>query len=52
MSEKLGNFFSVKNNNLRFIRWLNCSNEYCPNLLDISDVLEEEINYIIKYCLR
>ena len=41
---------NVKNNNLRFIRWRNCLNEYCPNLLDISNVSEEEINYIIKNC--
>ena len=42
---------NVKNNNLRFIRWRNCKNEYCPNSLDISNVSEEEINYIRKNCL-
>ena len=40
----------VKNNNLRFIRWRNCQNEYCPNSLDVSNVSEEEINYIRKNC--
>ena len=39
---------NVKNTNLRFIRWSNCSKEYCPNLLDISNVSEEELNYIIN----
>ena len=37
---------NVINNNLRFIRWKNCSIIYCPHLLDISNVSEEEINYI------
>ena len=41
---------NVKNNNLRFIRCRNCLNESCPNSLDISNVSEEEINYIIKNC--
>ena len=41
---------NVKNNNLRFIRWQNCKNEYCPNSLDVSNVSEEEINYIRKNC--
>jgi hypothetical protein len=42
---------NVKKNNLRFIRWRNCNNTYCPNYLDISNVSEEEINYIRKNCL-
>ena len=42
---------NIKNNNLRFIRWLNCkNNEYCPNFLNVSNVSEEEINYIRKNC--
>ena len=35
-------------NNLRFVRWRNCNKEYCPNYLDVSNVSEEEINYIRK----
>ena len=35
-------------NNLRFVRWRNCEKEYCPNFLNISNVSEEEINYIRK----
>ena len=41
---------NVKNKNLRFIGWYNCFKQSCPNLLDISNVSEEEINYIIKNC--
>ena len=39
---------NVKYNNLRFVRWRNCNKEYCPNFLDVSNVSEEEINYISK----
>lgn len=44
---KPGNY-NVKNNSLRFIRWMSCSEEFCPSLLNINKVSEDEINYIKK----
>lgn len=32
--------------NIRYIRWNNCSKEYCPNFLNIDNVNEKEINTI------
>ena len=31
---------------IRYIRWDNCSKEYCPNFLNIDNVNEKEINTI------
>ena len=39
--------YNVINNSLRFVRW-KCKRVYCPNYLDIDNVSEEEIKYIIK----
>ena len=38
--------YNVENKNFRYIRWHNCSKEYCPNFLNIDNVKEKEINNI------
>lgn len=40
--------YKIKNKDIRYIRWNNCSNEYCPNFLNIDNVSENETNYIRK----
>ena len=38
--------YNVINYNLRFTRWNDCNNIYCPNFLNIDNVSEYEINKI------
>ena len=40
--------FNVIQNNLRFIRWKNCTQLYCPNYLDEINVSKEELKSIKK----
>jgi len=40
--------YDVINNDLRYIRWKDCKNVYCPNYLDQLNVSEEEIKLIKK----
>jgi len=38
--------YKLITNNLRYIRWNNCSTIYCPNFLNIDNVSEKEIQFI------
>ena len=38
--------YNIENRDIRYIRWYNCSKEYCPNYLNIDNVNKKEINNI------